>query len=79
MLPECLVFDSKLTTYQNLNRLDKDFGIKFITLKRRGKKILENVSKISNWTKVRLNKTTRKHKVQKYISILFQSKITMAS
>jgi hypothetical protein len=31
-------------------------------LKRRGKKILENISKITNWTKIRLNKTTRKHK-----------------
>ena len=64
-LPDCLVFDSKLTTYQNLNCLDKDFGIKFITLKRRGKKILEDISKISNWTKIRLNKTTRKHKLLK--------------
>jgi len=41
MLPNCLVFDSKLTTYKNLNVLDKDFGIKFITLQRRGKKILD--------------------------------------
>jgi transposase len=61
VLPHCLVFDSKLTTYQNLNRLDKEFGIKFITLKRRGKKILENINKIKNWTKIRINKTTRKH------------------
>ena len=65
VLPDCLVFDSKLTTYQNLNCLDKDFGIKFITLKRRGKKILEKISKITNWTKIRLNKTTRKHKLLK--------------
>ena len=65
VLPECLVFDSKLTTYQNLNHLDKDFGVKFITLKRRGKKILDSISRIANWTKIRINKTTRKHKALK--------------
>lgn len=62
ILPECLVFDSKLTTYKNLNVLDKDFGIKFITLQRRGKNILEKINKISDWKKIRLNKITRKHR-----------------
>ena len=42
--PECLVFDSKLTTYKNLNVLDKDFHIKFISLRRRGKKLLHFAS-----------------------------------
>jgi transposase len=64
-LPTCLVFDSKLTTYKNLNVLDKDFGIKFITLQRRGKKILAQINKISDWKKIRLNKTTRKYKALK--------------
>ena len=64
-LPNCLVFDSKLSTYKNLNVLDKDFGIKFITLKRRGKKIIENIQKISNWTKIRLSNTTRKYRLLK--------------
>jgi transposase len=73
VLPNCLVFDSKLTTYQNLNVLDKDFGIKFITLKRRGKKILENVQKISDWTKIRLNKTTRKYQLLK----IYQEPVTI--
>jgi transposase len=72
-LPHCLVFDSKLTTYKNLNCLDKDFGIKFITLKRRGKKIIEDISKITNWTKIRLNKTTRKHKLLK----IYQESVTI--
>lgn len=35
--PSCLIFDSKFTTYQNLEKLDKD-KIKFITLRRRSKK-----------------------------------------
>jgi transposase len=65
VLPNCLVFDSKLTTYKNLNVLDKDFGIKFITLQRRGKKILDQINKISDWKKIRLNKTTRKYKALK--------------
>jgi hypothetical protein len=65
ILPNCLVFDSKLTTYKNLNVLDKDFGIKFITLQRRGKKILDQINKISDWKKIRLNKTTRKYKALK--------------
>lgn len=73
VLPNCLVFDSKLTTYKNLNVLDKDFDIKFITLKRRGKKILENIQKIPHWTKIRLSKTTRKYRLlkiyQEYINI----------
>jgi len=73
MLPNCLVFDSKLTSYKNLNVLDKDFGIKFITLKRRGKKILENIQKISNWTKIRLNKTTRKYQLLK----VYQEPVTI--
>ena len=73
VLPNCLVFDSKLTTYKNLNVLDKDFDIKFITLKRRGKKILENIQKISNWTKIRLNKTTRKYQLLK----IYQEPVTI--
>jgi hypothetical protein len=73
MLPKCLVFDSKLTTYKNLNVLDKDFGIKFITLKRRGKKILENIQKISDWIKIRLNKTTRKYQLLK----VYQEPVTI--
>ena len=42
-LPQELVFDSKLTTYQNLDRLNK-MGIKFITLRRRSKKMLERLN-----------------------------------
>jgi transposase/7-cyano-7-deazaguanine synthase in queuosine biosynthesis len=60
--PDCLVFDSKLTTYKNLNILDKDYGIKFITLRRRGKNILESIQNIKKWQTVHLNKSTRKYK-----------------
>jgi transposase len=59
--PDCLVFDSKLTTYKNLNILNKDFGIKFITLKRRGKTTLKNINNIRTWKRIRINKPTRKY------------------
>jgi hypothetical protein len=60
--PDCLVFDSKLTTYKNLNILDKDYGIKFVTLRRRGKNILGSIKNIKTWQTVQLNNSTRKYK-----------------
>jgi hypothetical protein len=63
--PECLVFDSKLTTYKNLNILDKDFCIKFITLKRRGKNIIQDIIKIKTWKKIKLTRTSRKYQLLK--------------
>ena len=50
-----LIFDSKFTTYENLNRLDEK-GIKFVTIRRRGKKIVEEIESIakSNRKKVRV-------------------------
>ena len=49
-----LVFDSKFTTYANLAKLDKD--VKFLTIRRRGKKIVEELNKkpSSSWKKVRV-------------------------
>ncbi len=40
-----LMFDSKFTTYQNLANLD-DAGIKFLTIRRRGKNIVERINAI---------------------------------
>ena len=42
---QTLVFDSKLTTYENLAALDAD-GITFITLRRRGKNLVEQAESI---------------------------------
>jgi hypothetical protein len=61
-LPHCLVFDSKLTTYINLNRLNQR-GILFITLKRRGKKILSSLEAIRQWQMIRLDIPSRKHQL----------------
>ena len=50
-----LVFDSKFTTYQNLRRLD-DQGVKFLTIRRRGKNIVAELSALpqSAWRRVRV-------------------------
>jgi len=49
-----LVFDSKFTTYANLAKLGE--GVKFLTIRRRGKKIVEELEKkpSSSWRKVRV-------------------------
>lgn len=60
-LPECLVFDAKLTPYRNLNVLDKEFGIKFITLRRRNKKIIQHIEQIKSWKTIKITKFTRKY------------------
>lgn len=48
-----LVFDSKFTNYENLSKLD-DRGIKFITIRRRGKNILEQISKNNAYKTIRV-------------------------
>lgn len=48
-----LVFDSKFTNYSNLRKLD-DRNIKFVTIRRRGKKIIEKLNNLSSekWRKI---------------------------
>ena len=41
-LPDELIFDSKLTTYANLSKLNR-MGIEFITLRRRSQKLLDEI------------------------------------
>jgi len=50
-----LVFDSRFTVYQNLNKINAK-GIKFITIRRRSKALLERINGIENWKKVRIMK-----------------------
>jgi len=58
--PEELIFDSKLTTYGNLDKLNK-MGIQFITLRRRSRKMLEEISRepSSAWRRIELEAVTR--------------------
>jgi transposase-like protein len=60
--PHHLVFDSKLTTYDRLERLDAD-GIVFITLRRRSPALLEEVAALapSAWRRVTLDIPSRKY------------------
>ncbi len=59
---ETLVFDSKLTTYGNLRKLD-DQRITFITLRRRGKRLVEQARAMprENWKRIHLDAPQRKH------------------
>jgi transposase len=62
-LPEELIFDSKLTTYANLNRLNRQ-GIHFITLRRRSRQILREVANVSSsaWQCIELDSVSRMYK-----------------
>jgi len=67
-----LVFDSKLTTCQNLLKLDEQ-GIKFLTIRRRGKKIVAQINAIapSKWKKKRVVCAGNKTRILKiYDSII---------
>ena len=48
-----LVFDGKFTNYQNLAELDER-KIKFITIRRRGEKMMEQIKKISEWKTIQV-------------------------
>jgi len=63
-----LVFDSKFTCYQNLERLDKD-GIKFLTIRRRGKNIVEKLNNISpkKYKKIRVDCAGNKKRTLKVL------------
>jgi transposase len=54
------VFDSKFTTYAHLNELDI-MGIKFITLRRRGEKLLKQVEQLSPWNRISVPHAKRKY------------------
>ena len=61
-----LVFDSKFTNYQNLSRLN-DKSIKFITIRRRGKKIVEEINGLpaQSWKKIRVDRIGNKGRTLK--------------
>ena len=68
-LPDCrelkyLVFDSKFTNYQNLSKLD-DRDIKFITIRRRGKKIIEQIHKNKSFKTIRVEASGQKKRTLK--------------
>ena len=62
-LPRHLVFDSKLTTYEGLARLDK-MNIAFITLRRRSPALLKQIALLprSAWRQIELDVPSRKYR-----------------
>jgi transposase len=74
--PPHLVFDSKVTTYENLSRLNK-MNIAFVTLRRRTPSILKEVTNIptSAWRTITLSNVERKYKTPKVID----RKITLSN
>ena len=54
------VFDSKFTSYTNLSALNRQ-GVKFITLRRRGKKLVDDIKKLGPWRRVNIANAKRKY------------------
>jgi transposase len=54
------VFDSKFTTYAKLSELNNQ-GIKFITLRRRGKKLLDEINNLGPWKRINIPHAKRKY------------------
>ena len=67
-LPGELIFDSKLTTYANLNRLNQ-MGIAFITLRRRSQKLLEEIFShpVSAWRRIELTGLSRVYRTPRIL------------
>ena len=74
-LPRHLFFDSKLTTYEGLARLDK-MKIPFITLRRRSRKLLKEIVLLprSAWRTIELDVPTRKYRTPR----VYEQTITLA-
>ncbi len=64
VIDQTLVFDSRLTNYKILGELDGE-GVKFITLRQRGKNLAAQTAAIppARWRKIRLPIPKRKHQV----------------
>jgi hypothetical protein len=73
--PRHVVFDSQLTTYKNLGRLDK-MDIRFITLRRRSPNLLKEIASLprSAWRTVKLDVPTRKYKTPR----IYEQKVRLA-
>jgi hypothetical protein len=67
-LPEELIFDSKLTTHANLNRLNQQ-KIDFITLRRRSRKLLAEIAAVapSAWRRIELEGVSRQYKTPRIL------------
>jgi hypothetical protein len=67
-LPEELIFDSKLTIYANLNRLNRQ-GVQFITLRRRSPQLVHDLlaRPRSAWRRIELQGVSRQYKTPRIL------------
>ena len=67
-LPEELIFDSKLTTYANLSRLN-DLGVRFMTLRRRSPKMMTEIAAepISAWRQIEIEGVSRTYRTPRIL------------
>jgi len=67
-LPEELVFDSRLTTYRNLSRVNQ-MGIRFLTLRRRSRKMLLEIARVplSQWRRIELKNLSRVYRTPRIL------------
>jgi transposase len=72
--PQHLVFDSKLTTYEQLDRLDQE-GIVFLTLRRRSANLLAEIDNLapSAWRTINLDVPNRKYRTPQ----VFEQKVCL--
>jgi len=56
-----LVFDSKFTSYAKLSELNATHDVKFITLRRRGKNLIEKVGELDGWQRIHIPHQKRKY------------------
>ena len=54
------VFDSKFTSYANLSALTQQ-GVRFITLRRRGKKLVDSIDSLDPWQRIHIPHNKRKY------------------
>ena len=67
-LPEELIFDSKLTTYANLDRLNH-MGVRFTTLRRRSPKMMAEIAAepISAWRRIEIEGVSRTYRTPRIL------------
>jgi transposase len=67
-LPKELIFDSKLTTYSNLDKLNH-WGVEFITLRRRSREMLQQAHRepLSAWRRIELDGVSRIYKTPRIL------------
>ena len=66
--PQEFIFDSKLTTYANLNRLN-EWGIDFMTLRRRSPQMVQQIHQIplSAWRRIELTSLSRQYRTPRIL------------